>query len=182
MARPTEVDWQVHESELIKNNHEQFVTDCYSIHDKFKQKYADTDSTSWHFSYNVFALASPMPLWYELYSVLRNTVREYCGNQPLWFQSWLNFHKVDEVLDWHTHDWPYHGYIAIDPCKSTTVFEGYKIENKIGNIYIGPGDRAHKVRVDEEFDSTRITLGFDVTDNPNSISSPEKHWSILPLL
>lgn len=182
MARPSEVDWQVHESDLIINNHEQFVTDSYLIHDKFKQKYADTDSTSWHFSYNVFALASPMPLWYDLYSDLSYVIRGYLDTRkPLWIQSWLNFHKADEVLDWHTHEWPYHGYVSINPCESTTVFEGYKIKNKIGNIYIGPGERAHKVRVDEEFDSTRITLGFDVSDEPSSIPSTS-HWGILPLL
>lgn len=181
MSRPVEVDWQVHDSELIVNNHEQFISDCHIINQKFKEQYPDKDSTTWHFSYNVFALASPMPLWYELYKVLNNIIREYCGtDKPLWFQSWLNFHKSDEVLDWHTHDWPIHGYISINPCNTTTVFEGYKIENKIGRIYIGPGNRGHKVRIDEEFDSTRITLGFDVADKPNA--TPLPGWSVIPLL
>ena len=184
--RPTEVDWQVHESQLVVDNHEQFIADCHLIHDKFKREYPDRDSTWAYGRYNVFSLASPMPLWYDLYSDLSYVIRGYITShsldthKPLWIQSWLNFHKSAEVLEWHNHDWPYHGYISINPCKTTTVFEGYKIENKIGGIYIGPGDRKHKVRVDEEFDSTRITLGFDITDQPHT--TPSELWSLMPLL
>ena len=47
--------------------------------------------------------------------------------------------------------------------KTRTVFSDYEIKNEIGNIYIGPGDREHKVIVDENFDTPRITLGFDVS-------------------
>lgn len=184
--RPTEVDWQVHESQLVVDNHKQFVADCHKIHDKFKQQYPDKDSTWAYGRYNVFALASPMPLWYDLYSDLSYVIRGYITSRtlgthkPLWLQSWLNFHKADEVLEWHNHEWPYHGYISIDPHNTTTKFEGYKIENKIGRIYIGPGNRQHKVKVNEDFDSTRITLGFDVTDQPQE--SPSGVWSLMPLL
>ena len=184
--RPVEVDWHIHESDLIKDNHEQFITDCHAIHKKFKSLYPEKDSTWSYSKYNVFALSSPMPLWYDLYSDLSFVIRGYMIEQdlddykPLWIQSWLNFHKSDEVLEWHDHHWPYHGYISINPCETTTVFEGYKIKNEIGKIYIGPGNRKHKVRVDKEFDSTRITLGFDITDKPESTPGPE--WSLMPLL
>ena len=108
-------------------------------------------------------------------------VRGYLRNhKQLWMQSWMNFHKANEVLDWHNHYSPYHGYVSIEPHNTTTVFEGYKIKNQIGRIYIGPGDRHHKVRVDEEFDTPRITLGFDVTDRPNP--KPSGNWSFMPLL
>ena len=66
--RPIEVDWEVHESQLIVDNHEQFVYDCDLIHNKFKSQYPDKDSTWSYERYNVFALASPLPLWYDLYS------------------------------------------------------------------------------------------------------------------
>ena len=77
-------------------------------------------------------------------------------------QSWLNFHKHDEVLDWHNHTWPYHGYICIEPQETTTVFEEYEIKNEIGNIYFGSGFKPHKVRNDTQFDGIRMTIGFDV--------------------
>ena len=67
------------------------------------------------------------------------------------------------MLNWHSHQWDYHGYISIDPKKTRTVFSDYEIKNEVGNIYIGPGDREHKVIVDENFDTPRITLGFDVS-------------------
>lgn len=179
--RPTEVDWEVHESQLIVDNHEQFVYDCDLIHNKFKTQYPDQDSTWSYERYNVFALASPLPLWYDLYNEISVIVRGYLRNhKQLWMQSWMNFHKVNTVLDWHNHYSPYHGYVSIEPHKTTTVFEGYKIKNQIGRIYIGPGDRHHKVRVDEEFDTPRITLGFDVTDRPNP--KPSGNWSFMPLL
>ena len=67
-----------------------------------------------------------------------------------------------EVLKWHTHEWPIHGYISIRPHKTRTVFEDHKVINEVGNIYIGPGHQYHKVEVDEDFDTPRITIGFDL--------------------
>ena len=85
---------------------------------------------------------------------------DYSSN--LWFQSWLNYHKQNEVLDWHDHPFPFHGYISIDPKDSTTEFRNYSIKNKIGNIYIGQGHRQHRVVVDTPYNGTRITLGYDI--------------------
>jgi len=84
-------------------------------------------------------------------------------------QSWLNFHSSDEVLKKHSHEWPFHGYISVDPKSTTTVFEKYEIENKIGQIYIGPGGKGyeHYVRVNNPYEGKRITIGFDITDIPN---------------
>jgi len=178
---PTEIDWYEQQSQLIIDNHEQFVSDCYAIHDKFKSLYPNSDSTWTYDKYNVFALSSPMPLWWDLYNELSKKVRSYLDTQdPLWMQSWINFHKSNEVLDWHDHGWPYHGYVSINPCDTTTLFKGYKIKNSVGKIYIGPGNRQHKVRVDNDFDDIRITLGFDVTDNPQEL--PCENWSLMPLL
>lgn len=178
---PSKVDWQVYESNLIIDNHKQFVNDCYLIHDKFKKHYPNKDSTWAYRMYNVFALSSPMPLWYSLYYELSKTIRNHIDTlEPLWMQSWLNFHKEDEVLDWHNHKRPYHGYINIDPQNTTTDFKDYQIKNNIGDIYIGPGNKQHKVIVNEDFKSTRITLGFDVTDKPQDI--PSTLWGSMPLI
>ena len=86
--------------------------------------------------------------------------------------------RPTQVLDWHGHDWPYHGYISVDPKKTDTVFETYRIKNELGNIYIGPGHRMHKVEVIHPFDTPRITLGFDITDEPDF---PFDHFSLMPI-
>ena len=112
--------------------------------------------------------------------VVRNTLGT---NQPLWMQCWMNFHKQKEVLKWHDHHFPYHGYVSIDPKNSTTEFKQgslrYNIENVVGNIYFGPGDRIHKVIVNNDYSGPRITIGFDILDEP---SVPDDSFSLIPLL
>jgi hypothetical protein len=142
--------------------------------------------------YNIFNLTSPSPYFYELYYIFRNIIRCHLGNRPIWFQCWMNFHKPDTVLNWHNHAFPYHGYISIDPHNTTTMFKDhddpqtvdeapllYEIENKPGQIYFGPGWRPHKVRVDEEFDRPRLTLGFDISFQADI---PDSQFSLMPLL
>ena len=174
-------DWEIHKHQGIIDYHNFFVEECHSVHQRFKETWPDKDSTWSYKYYNIFAATSPSPIWYNLYKDLRDIVRDYVKtDKPLWIQSWLNFHEPNEVLDWHNHHWPYHGYISIDPKGTRTVFEGYEVKNEIGNIYIGPGYRMHKVEVDNpEFNGPRITLGFDVHDNPDR---PWDQWSLLPLL
>ena len=81
----------------------------------------------------------------------------------MWMQAWLNYHNHDQVLGWHNHDWDYHGYISIDPKNTVTEFRDYKIENKVGQIYFGLGQREHRVVCLDEFSDTRLTIGFDVS-------------------
>ena len=60
----------------------------------------------------------------------------------------------------------FHGYISIDPKNTKTIFEdGTVINNKVGNIYIGPCNLKHKVEVNEPYEDERITLGFDVINS-----------------
>jgi hypothetical protein len=86
-------------------------------------------------------------------------------------QSWLNFHTPDEVLARHDHSSPINGYLSIDPKLSNTVYyyrhsdeEYYSIENKIGQLYIGPGKTDHAVKLIESFEGKRITIAFDIDD------------------
>ena len=137
--------------------------------------------------YNVFALTSPSPFFYNIYKTLRNIIRLHVGDErPVWFQSWLNFHNPNSVLDWHNHAWDYHGYISIDPMNTTTKFKNnlgeivYEIDNYPGQIYFGPGGRMHKVFVNEDFgDKPRLTIGYDITFMP---TPPDDQFSLLPLL
>jgi hypothetical protein len=146
---------------------------------------AEADMSGYRF-YNVFNLTSPSPLYWFLFKNIKQVVRDTLGNnQPLWMQCWMNFHKQNEVLKWHDHHFPYHGYVSIDPKNSTTEFKQgslkYNIENVVGNIYFGPGwERMHRVVVNEDYDdSPRITLGFDILTEP---TLPDDQFSLIPLL
>jgi len=129
-------------------------------------KFGPTDLTWQYDKYNIFSLTSGSILFYKLFSELRDIIRSEVSSDYIWIQSWLNFHTRDNVLDWHNHSWDYHGYISIDPKSTTTQFEDYTIENKIGQIYFGPGNRMHRVNVLQPFEGHRITIGYDVTTDP----------------
>ena len=51
------------------------------------------------------------------------------------------------------------------------MFEDREIKNEIGNVYIGHGNRYHEVKVVEDFDTPRITIGFDLTLTPSTASA-----------
>lgn len=150
--------------------------------DKFKRKFNNqnhaigTDNITWQFSnYNVFGVCSCNQWFYDIYTSLISAIREYhrLANielpKQLWLQSWINSHTPNQVLKTHNHDWPMHGYMSIDPKKSYTVFtdkpngtELYRVENKVGQFYVGPGYRFHHVELTEPFEGERITFGFDL--------------------
>jgi hypothetical protein len=125
-----------------------------------------------------------------IYQELRNLIRDHLGyKKKLWMQAWINHLRYDEidVLAWHGHDFPYHGYISIDPKETETVFDEYRIENKVGQIYLGPGHRMHKVESTRPFDGVRTTIGFDIVDLNESdmvtyIERPWTNMSFIPLL
>lgn len=134
------------------------------------------DNLTWMFTqYNIYSLCSNNQHFYEIYKSLIGAIREYFNitnteiPSQLWLQSWVNGHTPKQVLKSHNHDWPIHGYISIDPKKSETVFtdapngkELYRVQNKIGQIYVGPGSRFHHVELLEPFEGERITFGYDV--------------------
>ena len=166
-------DHKVHTSDLIINHHQEFIDLVCDCHD-FPQSLFKEDSTWSYSKYNFFTLAAPSPLAHALFVELKNIIPD----DGKWMQCWINYHMQDEVLDWHNHDWDYHGYICIDPKETRTSFWDYTIVNEVGNIYIGPGHRQHKVCVNEDFDSPRITLGFDIT---TVMEPPTPILSLIPI-
>lgn len=150
--------------------------------DKYKRKFnatnyaTGTDNITWQFgNYNMFGLNSCNQWFYDIYKSLIEAIREYHRlsgieiPKQLWLQTWINSHTPNQVLKTHNHDWPLHGYISVEPKKSQTVFtdkpngkELYRIDNKVGQIYLGPGSRFHHVEVLEPFQGERITFGFDL--------------------
>ena len=155
------MDHRLYKSQVVIDNQRVMINilnNCISF-------LGDEDPTWTYHRYNVFGLTSPTRVFYDLFKELRGFVYDYTDDD-LWIQSWVNYHMPDQVLKWHNHQWPIHGYISILPHNTKTVFENYEIKNEIGNVYIGPGGRFHEVQVIEPFDTPRITIGFDVTDRP----------------
>ena len=70
--------------------------------------------------------------------------------------------------------------MSIRPHYTTTTFGDYEVKNEIGNIYIGPGHRDHKVIVNKEWkdDMPRLTLGYDIITDVNI---PDNQFSAIPL-
>tara|TARA_R110000823_G_C15684723_1_gene474646 strand:- start:63 stop:590 length:528 start_codon:yes stop_codon:yes gene_type:complete len=158
----------LYQSDLIIQNKEAFIYECNYGYTKISNKLKAKDTTWSYKEYNIFSVMAGSVLFYNLFLELSAIIKEYHNKQePLWMQSWLNFHDSNELLDWHNHAWPFHGYISIDPKNTSTVFRDFEIKNETGNIYIGEGQKEHKVISHEEFSSPRITIGFDVTSTKN---------------
>jgi hypothetical protein len=164
-------------SKYIVDNIEEIKLHCLMAHDRFRTIFPDKDSTWMYTHYNIFTLTSTSLHFYNMYKDLIFCAKDYLSkqnidsNEPLWIQSWMNFHKPKEVLDWHNHYWPYHGYMSIDPKKTRTSFEDYSIDNEVGVLYFGEGYKSHKVEVLEDFSGERITIGYDFTRNINEVSN-----------
>lgn len=151
-------------SQLIKNNQKEFIDLMGFATKKIERLFGTKDYTGNYGRYNIFSITAPNVLMHDLFTELQQHVRNHVEGQHLYMQSWLNFHKSNQVLDWHNHFWKWHGYISIDPKNTKTIFENWEIDNKVGQIYFGNGHLKHKVEVVEEYTDYRITLGFDVTD------------------
>ena len=155
------MDHKLYKSEVVLDNHRVMI----NILNNSISFLGDVDPTWTYDKYNLFGLTSPTKVFYNLFKELRGFVYDYTDGD-LWMQSWVNYHMPDQLLKRHNHTWPIHGYICINPHLTKTVFDDYEIENRIGDVYIGPGGRYHSVELIEPFYTPRITIGFDVTDNP----------------
>ena len=182
---------KIYKLNYIVNNHENFLVECKKAYNHFVKTFNTKDST-WHYTkYNVFCLTSTSLLFYNLFKELNSIIRDYVQtDQPLWLQSWLNYHNlniVENKLKLHSHQGHYHGYICIDPKDTNTIFKnGLSIKNNIGQIYLGPGRQSdptrgydHRVVVNSPYEGPRITLGFDVKTDPDEILS---HQGWIPLI
>lgn len=182
-------DYYLFQSEFIENNIDDIKVDLDIAHRILTQIFPDKDTTWAYGFYNIFSITSPSTNFYKIYKELSDLIRNNLKtDEPLWIQAWLNYHTSDQLLKWHTHGYPYHGYICIDPKDTITVFEDYTIENKIGQIYFGHGNIYHRVEAVKPFDGHRITIGFDVHMLPkqnlvsNYIERPYRDLGIIPLL
>ena len=172
-------EYFVKDLELVQNNQEAYIAECTKAYNKFRNQYEKEDSTWNYFDYNLFTLMTNSSLFYDLLKEISSVVRKEIvkDDRRVWLQSWVNFHKPDQILDWHHHQWDFHGYLSIDPKKTKTLFrdwvgddatgEEWEIENKPGRLYIGPANIMHKVEAIEPFDGHRITIGLDFSTKPD---------------
>ena len=190
----TKINYRVYNSEFIASKMIAIRHEGKIHHAKYNSLFKDVSDkgSTWDYKmYNVFSLTAGSVLFHQIYKELTFVIKDFLKDKNsalinesnevsnVWLQSWMNYHKQNEVLDWHDHAFDFHGYISIDPKDSTTEFENYSIKNKPGNIYIGPGHRKHRVVVDTPYPDTRITLGFDFLIKPDSLS---RNLSFIPVI
>jgi hypothetical protein len=170
-------DYMVFNLPYIDKKINHFKRYAYLAHNRFKFTYGNKPSTGFYRYYNCIGLLTGSKEYYKMFKDIFKKIRMFSNTkEPLWFQCWLNFHKKNELLKWHSHpDALFHGYVSIDPKNTETVFEKYTIKNKIGNVYIGPSYRHHKVVCKNDYKGERITLGFDVVDE-NTIKKLYKKY------
>lgn len=136
--------------------------------------------------YNIFSLTAGSSAFYNVYKSIKNAIHDYLNGdfEGRYIDAWINFHKQDEVLNWHNHATNYvcHGYLSIDPKDTITEFENYQIINKPGYIYIGPSGNSHRVVVNTPYSDRRITIGFNVAclENLHKVDGI-KNLSFIPL-
>jgi len=160
----TQTDFEIHELKYMQDDFVGFVNDCEDAKKRFDSLFPKTSTTWGYQSYNIFTLTSGSLRFYKLFNDIKKISREYLKtDEPLWLQSWMNYHNMNEVLDWHIHyDCSAHGYVSINPMKTKTVFEKFAVENQVGRLYIGKPFTEHKVEILENYSLPRITIAFDI--------------------
>jgi hypothetical protein len=166
----------LYHTKLIEDNYEEFLNVTEMVYQKLKSEFSS--DTTWNYDkYNLFVESSTSVLYYYLYRDLCHCIRDFNrkmggdDTNPIWMESWLNFHSNEDIksLDWHGHEWDFHGYVSVDPKNTITVFKDFAVENKTGLIYLGTcgEEMKHRVHVNEPYDGNRITIAFDCTLHQN---------------
>ena len=173
--------YRIYKFEYIKENQSEIINianQCYDslISDGFG------DTTWSYYLYNIFSVSSPsfhfLQIYKRLVEIIKENIEEQC-----FLQAWLNYHDHDQVLDWHNHSAPYHGYISIEPQDTTTEFSDWQIKNECGNIYFGRGNVRHRVVNNSYYSGKRITIGYDVIpSSAMDLNRMTKQYGAIPIL
>ena len=189
--------YSIFKHEPLINNQHYFINDIKTAR-QFLRTELKTDNLTWIYQrYNIFSILAGSHYYWNLFKDLGVCIQKHILEtlkqelpKNMWIQSWLNFHTKDELLKRHNHadngNGYMHGFISIEPQDTKTMFyENYEdkepiyhIDNKIGNIYIGDGNKWHEVVSNNDFDGDRITLGFDVMTR----NSPTNHFGFIPII
>tara|TARA_R100000664_G_scaffold28576_1_gene39937 strand:- start:1897 stop:2493 length:597 start_codon:yes stop_codon:yes gene_type:complete len=190
-------NYSIFKHEPLVKNQNYFINDI-KIAREFLIKEFKTDNLTWMYQkYNIFSILAGSNYFWNLYKDIGICVqRHITGNlqqelpKNMWMQSWLNWHTKKELLKRHNHadngNGYMHGFVSIEPRDTKTIFYKdyedekpiYHVDNEIGNIYIGDGNKWHEVISNSSFDGERITLGFDIMTR----NSPTNHFGFIPLI
>lgn len=160
---------------------------CIAMNNIILNNFGNFDAKYRFSYYNV--LLYPFPQFHELLSNIKETFFSLnkTPEKNYYIQCWLNFHKKDEMIEWHKH-WPegkgvWHGYFCVDAEPSITSYElpsgnRYDVNNRNNHIIIGlsEGDR-HRTWPWPYEDRTRITIAFDIVPQESIIDNKYlNHW------
>jgi len=165
--------FEIIKSPTIINNHKRMEAAALDVRDhivSYLRLPEGDKNTTWRYrQYNMFTISMEVAprlfgeLWRELVKVIQDNSPPQA--KMAWVQSWLNYDTADTVegnLKYHAHNSPLHGYIAISPQDTKTVFDDFEVKNEIGNIYVGLGKWMHHVENTSKYSGPRITIGYDV--------------------
>ena len=177
-------NYKIYKHDYIIENQSEIIKTAVICHDSLLSD-GFGDTTWSYYLYNIFSVTSPSIHFWNIFKHLRGIIKENVPDERCWFQAWLNFHDHDQVLDWHNHSAPWHGYIALEPQDTTTEFGDWEVKNETGNIYFGRGNVRHRVVNDSYYTGKRLTIGYDVIpestfDNPTVRAT--KQYGAMPLL
>lgn len=171
--------FQVYKSSSILEHQEDLVKNCKIIYENIKKDLEacnngkDISSTTWVYDkYNFWPYAMNVDpyfinLWQDLVEVI--TAHSPKDAKYALVQSWLNYDTYDSIesnLGRHNHLCALHGYIAIEPQLTKTVFDDWEVVNEVGNIYVGLGNLLHGVKNTGKYSEPRITIAYDVIYSP----------------
>jgi hypothetical protein len=163
----------------------QLHTSCYAMYEFIKSNLtnghefdAQTQLMSHLYAqYNL--LMYPYPGFYELYEEIKTMFREHCQDDSKYYiQSWLNFYRKDQYIDWHSHYKPekqtWHGFICVDCEPSCTTYripgveQPVDVPSKNGQIVLSAsGGDQHRTWPWPYEDRPRITIAFDILPREN---------------
>ena len=173
--------FKIYKFDYIKQNQAEIIRVADICHSSLVSDGFHDTTWTYHL-YNIFSVASPNIHFLNIYKKLVDIIKENVDGQSF-LQAWLNFHDHDQVLDWHDHSSPYHGYISLEPQDTKTEFEEWSIDNECGNIYFGEGNIMHRVVNNSYYTGKRITIGFDVIPaSCMDCSKPTKQYGAIPIL
>jgi hypothetical protein len=158
------LNYKIYQSSFIVENQKILKEQAEIALSRYDFAFREFDSTWFYRYYNFFQMTAGFPLYYKIFKDLCFVVKDYVQvEEPLWLQCWINRHSAETVLKRHNHmNTICFGYFSIDPKNTETIFDDYVIENKVGQLYIGPNEAFHEVKVLSPFEGNRITIAFDV--------------------
>ena len=164
--------FRVYKSSTILENSDRLLESSERVRDHlvtYLNMVEGDKTTTWKYSeYNFWTHAMQEdPLFIKVWEELLEVIKECSPKEAkyAWVQSWLNFDSHDSVesnLHHHAHNCAIHGYVAINPQDTKTVFDEWEIDNEVGNIYCGLGKWMHHVENKGYYSEPRVTIGYDV--------------------